>query len=55
MLKDVPKGRKPGDNVVAVGRLKLQSGFAVAISSDSAPSTPAQAARYRLMRSRDPA
>jgi multidrug efflux system membrane fusion protein len=35
-------GLKPGDRVVAVGQLKLQSGFPVAISSDPAPPVPAQ-------------
>jgi membrane fusion protein, multidrug efflux system len=35
-------GLKPGDRVVAVGQLKLQSGFPVAISPDPAPPVPAQ-------------
>src|SRR5215475_11475442 len=36
------KGVKPGDRVVALGQLKLQSGAAVAISADPAPAIPAQ-------------
>jgi multidrug efflux system membrane fusion protein len=36
-------GVKPGDRVVAVGQLKLQSGAAVTISSDPPPQVPAQA------------
>src|SRR6201985_1198293 len=43
---EVLKGVKPGDRVVAVGQLKLQSGAAVAISTDAPPSIPAQAPRY---------
>jgi membrane fusion protein, multidrug efflux system len=35
-------GLKPGDRVVAVGQLKLQSGFPVAISPDPAPPVPAR-------------
>jgi multidrug efflux system membrane fusion protein len=35
-------GLKPGDRVVAVGQLKLQSGFAVAISTDPVPPIPAE-------------
>src|SRR3954452_13397848 len=34
---EILKGVKPGDRVVAVGQLKLQSGAAVAISPDPAP------------------
>ena len=41
---EILKGLKPGDRVVAVGQLKLQSGAAVAISTDPAPPIPAQAA-----------
>lgn len=37
----ITNGLKPGDRVVAVGQLKLQSGAAVAISSDPAPQIPA--------------
>jgi membrane fusion protein, multidrug efflux system len=37
---------KPGDKVVAVGQLKLQSGAAVAISSDAPPPIPAQTSPY---------
>jgi multidrug efflux system membrane fusion protein len=43
---EVLKGVKPGNRVVAVGQLKLQSGAAVAISTDAPPSIPAQAPRY---------
>jgi multidrug efflux system membrane fusion protein len=38
----ITNGLKPGDRVVAVGQLKLQSGAAVAISTDPAPPVPAQ-------------
>lgn len=38
----ITTGLKPGDRVVAVGQLKLQSGAAVAISTDPAPAIPAQ-------------
>jgi multidrug efflux system membrane fusion protein len=43
---EIPSGLKPGDRVVAVGQLKLQSGAAVAISTDAAPPIPANAPRY---------
>ncbi|MDN5004983.1 efflux RND transporter periplasmic adaptor subunit [Bradyrhizobium sp. GCM10027634] len=43
---EIIKGVKPGDKVVAVGQLKLQSGAAVAISTDPAPQIPAQPPRY---------
>jgi multidrug efflux system membrane fusion protein len=43
---EIVKGVKAGDKVVAVGQLKLQSGAAVAISTDPAPSIPAQPPRY---------
>jgi multidrug efflux system membrane fusion protein len=43
---EILKGVKPGDRVVAVGQLKLQSGAAVAISADPAPAIPAQPPRY---------
>src|SRR6202165_5764846 len=36
----------PGDRVVAVGQLKLQSGAAVAISTDDPPPIPANPPRY---------
>lgn len=39
-------GLKAGDRVVSAGQLKLQSGVAVAISSDPAPPIPAQPPRY---------
>ena len=39
----ITNGLKPGDRVVAVGQLKLQSGVAVAISPDPAPPVPAKA------------
>ena len=37
---------KPGDNVVAVGQIKLQSGAAVAISSEPPPVIPAEPSPY---------
>jgi multidrug efflux system membrane fusion protein len=37
----ITSGLKPGDRVVAVGQLKLQSGAAVAISTDPLPPIPA--------------
>jgi multidrug efflux system membrane fusion protein len=43
---EVLEGLKVGDRVVAVGQLKLQSGAAVAISSDPAPVIPANPPRY---------
>jgi membrane fusion protein, multidrug efflux system len=43
---EILTGLKPGDRVVAVGQLKLQSGAAVAISPDAAPPIPANAPRY---------
>jgi membrane fusion protein, multidrug efflux system len=43
---EILKGVKPGDRVVAVGQLKLQSGAAVTISADPPPPIPAQAPRY---------
>jgi multidrug efflux system membrane fusion protein len=36
----IEKGLKPGDRVVAVGQLKLQSGAAVEISNDPLPPIP---------------
>ena len=41
----IASGLKPGDRVVAVGQLKLQSGAAVAISTDPLPPVPAQPPR----------
>lgn len=38
----ITSGLKPGDRVVAVGQLKLQSGSAVAISADPPPPVPAK-------------
>jgi membrane fusion protein, multidrug efflux system len=38
----ITSGLKPGDRVVAVGQLKLQSGAAVVISTDPAPPVPAK-------------
>jgi multidrug efflux system membrane fusion protein len=38
----ITSGLKPGDRVVAVGQLKLQSGSAVVISTDPAPPVPAK-------------
>jgi multidrug efflux system membrane fusion protein len=43
---EILKGLNPGDRVVAVGQIKLQSGMAVAISSDPPPPIPAHAPRY---------
>ncbi len=43
---EILKGLKPGDRIVAVGQLKLQSGSAVAISADPPPPIPAQPPRY---------
>src|SRR6478735_1714834 len=43
---EILKGLKPGDRVVAVGQLKLQSGAAVTISSDTQPAIPAKPPRY---------
>ncbi len=37
---------KPGDEIVAVGQIKLQSGMEVAISSDPPPPVPAQPSPY---------
>ena len=39
---EILTGLKPGDRVVAVGQLKLQSGAAVAISTDPTPPIPAK-------------
>ena len=38
----IERGIKPGDRVVAVGQLKLQSGVPVVISSDPGPQVPAK-------------
>jgi multidrug efflux system membrane fusion protein len=43
---EITKGLKEGDRVVAVGQLKLQSGVAVAISSDPPPPVPLSPPRY---------
>ena len=43
---EILKGLKPGDRVVAVGQLKLQSGAAVTISADPTPPIPAKPPRY---------
>jgi multidrug efflux system membrane fusion protein len=43
---EILSGLKPGDRVVAVGQLKLQSGAAVVISTDPAPQIPATTPRY---------
>ncbi|WP_257169194.1 efflux RND transporter periplasmic adaptor subunit [Bradyrhizobium sp. SRS-191] len=40
------KGLKEGDRVIAVGQLKIQSGAAVAISTDPPPPVPAKPPRY---------
>src|ERR1700704_1246458 len=43
---EILSGLKDGDRVVAVGQLKLQSGAAVAISTDEPPPIPANPPRY---------
>jgi membrane fusion protein, multidrug efflux system len=43
---EILSGLKPGDRVVAVGQLKLQSGAAVTISTDAPPPIPANPPRY---------
>lgn len=43
---EILSGLKIGDRVVAVGQLKLQSGAAVAISTDAPPPVPANPPRY---------
>ena len=43
---EILKGLKPGDRVIAVGQIKLQSGMAVAISTDPPPPIPAEPPRY---------
>jgi membrane fusion protein, multidrug efflux system len=43
---EILKGLKPGDRVVALGQLKLQSGSAVTISTDPTPPIPKQPPRY---------
>jgi len=43
---EILEGLKAGDRVVAVGQLKLQSGAAVAISTDPVPPIPANPPRY---------
>jgi multidrug efflux system membrane fusion protein len=43
---EILSGLKAGDRVVAVGQLKLQSGAAVAISTDGPPPIPASPPRY---------
>jgi membrane fusion protein, multidrug efflux system len=43
---EILKGLKPGDRVVAVGQLKLQSGSPILISSDPPPPIPAKPPRY---------
>src|ERR1700738_4392878 len=43
---EILSGLKAGDRVVAVGQLKLQSGAAVAISTDPSPPIPASPPRY---------
>ncbi|SDS65121.1 efflux RND transporter periplasmic adaptor subunit [Bradyrhizobium canariense] len=43
---EIVSGVKPGDRVVAVGQLKLQSGAAVSISTDQPPPIPANPPRY---------
>jgi len=43
---EIVSGLKPGDRVVAVGQLKLQSGAAVSVSTDPPPPIPAHPPRY---------
>jgi multidrug efflux system membrane fusion protein len=43
---EILEGLKAGDRVVAVGQLKLQSGVAVAISTDPMPPIPTNPPRY---------
>jgi multidrug efflux system membrane fusion protein len=43
---EILSGLKPGDRVVALGQIKLQSGAAVSISPDPAPPIPANPPRY---------
>ena len=43
---EILEGLKAGDRVVAVGQLKLQTGAAVAISTDPLPPIPANPPRY---------
>jgi membrane fusion protein, multidrug efflux system len=43
---EILEGLKAGDRVVALGQLKLQSGAAVAISTDPSPPIPAKPPRY---------
>src|SRR5882757_3305033 len=43
---EILKGLKPGDRVVSVGQLKLQSGAAVTVSADPTPPIPAKPPRY---------
>lgn len=43
---EIVKGLKAGDQVVAVGQLRLQSGAAVSISPNPPPPVPAQPPRY---------
>jgi membrane fusion protein, multidrug efflux system len=43
---EILSGLKAGDRVVAVGQLKLQSGSAVAISTEAPPPIPAEPPRY---------
>jgi multidrug efflux system membrane fusion protein len=43
---EILDGLKTGDRVVAVGQIKLQSGAAVAISTDPPPPIPAKPPRY---------
>ncbi len=43
---EILSGLKPGDRVVAVGQLKLQSGASVVISTDGPPPIPANPPRY---------
>ncbi|WP_027581744.1 efflux RND transporter periplasmic adaptor subunit [Bradyrhizobium sp. Ai1a-2] len=43
---EIVRGAKPGDRIVALGQIKLQSGAAVAISTEPTPPIPAEPPRY---------
>jgi membrane fusion protein, multidrug efflux system len=43
---EIVRGVKPGDRIVALGQIKLQSGAAVAISTDPTPPIPTEPPRY---------
>jgi multidrug efflux system membrane fusion protein len=43
---EIVRGLKAGDRIVALGQIKLQSGAAVAISTEPTPPIPAEPPRY---------